>query len=110
MAYWLFKEEPEHYSYADLEREGRTLWAGVSNNLARKNLREVRPGDRIWFYHTGNEKAVIGIDPIMMLAGRLSPRARALVLEWATLHQAELMADWDLARQQAPLNRIEPLE
>ena len=60
MAYWLFKEEPEHYSYADLERDGRTLWTGVSNNLARKNLREVRPGDRIWFYHTGGEKQIVG--------------------------------------------------
>src|SRR5438552_2630089 len=60
MAYWLFKEEPEHYSYADLERDGRTLWTGVSNNLARKNLRAVRPGDRIWFYHTGSEKQVVG--------------------------------------------------
>lgn len=60
MPCWLFKEEPEHYSYADLEREGRTLWTGVTNNLARKNLREVRPGDRIWFYHTGSEKQVVG--------------------------------------------------
>ena len=60
MAFWLFKEEPEHYSYADLERDGQTLWTGVSNNLARKNLREVRPGDRIWFYHTGGEKQIVG--------------------------------------------------
>jgi len=60
VAYWLFKEEPEHYSYADLEREGRTLWTGVTNNLARKNLRAVRPGDRIWFYHTGSEKQIVG--------------------------------------------------
>jgi hypothetical protein len=56
------------------------------------------------------QRAVIGIDPILVLAGRLSPRARALVLEWGALHQAELMADWELARQQAPLNRIDPLE
>jgi hypothetical protein len=56
------------------------------------------------------QKAVIGIDPIELLDGRLTPKVRALVLEWATLHQVELMADWELARQQAPLNRIEPLE
>ena len=60
MALWLFKEEPDHYSFADLEREGTTLWDGVTNNLARKNLRQVKRGDRIWFYHTGKEKAVVG--------------------------------------------------
>jgi predicted RNA-binding protein with PUA-like domain len=60
MAYWLFKEEPDHYSFADLERDGSTLWDGVSNNLALKNLRQVRPGDRVLFYHTGKEKAVVG--------------------------------------------------
>jgi len=56
------------------------------------------------------QKAVVGIDPLELLEGKLSPKARALVLEWAQLHQAELMADWELARQQAPLNEIEPLE
>jgi predicted RNA-binding protein with PUA-like domain len=60
MAYWLFKEEPDHYSYSDLEREGSTLWDGVSNNLARLHLRQVRRGDRILYYHTGKEKAVVG--------------------------------------------------
>lgn len=60
MNLWLFKEEPAHYSYGDLERDGQTLWSGVNNNLARKHLREVRTGDRIWFYHTGKEKAVVG--------------------------------------------------
>ncbi|HMC67126.1 MAG TPA: EVE domain-containing protein [Gemmataceae bacterium] len=60
MALWLFKEEPEHYSYADLERDGATLWEGVTNNLARVHLRQVRKGDRILYYHTGKEKAVVG--------------------------------------------------
>jgi predicted RNA-binding protein with PUA-like domain len=59
MGLWLFKEEPEHYSYSDLERDGIALWDGVDNNLARKNLRQVRKGDRIWFYHTGKEKAIV---------------------------------------------------
>jgi hypothetical protein len=58
----------------------------------------------------GEQKAVIGIDPIALLEGNLSRRAKALVIDWAKEHQAELMADWELARQQAPLNRIEPLE
>lgn len=58
--FWLFKEEPSHYNIADLEQEGRTLWDGVDNNLARMNLRKVAKGDRIFYYHTGDEKAVVG--------------------------------------------------
>ena len=57
---WLFKEEPSHYSFADLERDGETGWSGVANSLARLNLREVRPGDRVLFYHTGKERAIVG--------------------------------------------------
>jgi predicted RNA-binding protein with PUA-like domain len=60
MARWLFKEEPTHYSFADLEREGGTVWDGVANPLALQNLRKARPGDRVLFYHTGKEKAVVG--------------------------------------------------
>ena len=61
MSNWLFKEEPTHYSYDDLVREGRTSWTGVRNPLAQKHLRAVKKGDRIFFYHTGTEKAVVGI-------------------------------------------------
>ena len=58
---WLMKEEPSHYSYDDLAREGRTSWTGVRNALAQKHLRSIRSGDRIFFYHTGDEKAVVGL-------------------------------------------------
>ena len=57
---WLFKEEPSHYSYADLERDGTTVWSGIQNPVARKNLRNVQPGDRVLFYHTGKERAIVG--------------------------------------------------
>jgi predicted RNA-binding protein with PUA-like domain len=57
---WLFKQEPSSYSLADLERDGETLWDGVTNPVAQKNLRHTRVGDRVLFYHTGNEKAVVG--------------------------------------------------
>jgi predicted RNA-binding protein with PUA-like domain len=57
---WLFKEEPTHYSFDDLVRDGKTSWTGVRNPVAQKHLRAVAKGDRIFFYHTGNEKAVIG--------------------------------------------------
>ncbi len=58
---WLVKEEPTHYSFDDLERDGGTSWTGVRNPLAQKHLRSIATGDRILFYHTGDEKAVVGI-------------------------------------------------
>ncbi len=58
---WLFKEEPSHYGYDALERDGRTTWTGVKNPLAQKHLRSVRQGDLILYYHTGNEKAIVGL-------------------------------------------------
>jgi predicted RNA-binding protein with PUA-like domain len=61
MALWLVKEEPEHYGYDQLERDRRTVWAGVRNPLAQKHLRTIRKGDRIFYYHTGKEKAVVAI-------------------------------------------------
>lgn len=57
---WLFKEEPTHYNYADLERDGEAAWDGVTNNLARRNLRQVATGDRVLYYHTGKERAIVG--------------------------------------------------
>jgi predicted RNA-binding protein with PUA-like domain len=60
MALWLFKEEPDHYNFADLERDGTTLWDGVTNAQARLHLRKVKRGDRVLYYHTGQEKAVVG--------------------------------------------------
>jgi predicted RNA-binding protein with PUA-like domain len=61
MAYWLFKEEPTHYSFDDLLHDKKAVWNGVQNNLALKHLRGVQKGDRVLFYHTGDEKAVVGI-------------------------------------------------
>lgn len=58
---WLFKSDPEEYSFADLESDGRTVWDGVSNNLALKNLRQVKLGDEILIYHSGGEKCLVGL-------------------------------------------------
>ena len=58
---WLFKEEPTHYSFDALVKDTRAVWSGVKNPLAQKHLRGVMKGDRIFYYHTGNEKAVVGI-------------------------------------------------
>ncbi len=59
--YWIVKTEPSTYSYDDLERQKRTVWDGVKNNLALKHLRQMKPGDRVLVYHSGDEKAVVGV-------------------------------------------------
>jgi predicted RNA-binding protein with PUA-like domain len=61
MAYWLFKEEPEHYSIDQLFRDKRATWSGVKNNLALKHLRSIKKGGQVFYYHTGKEKAVVGV-------------------------------------------------
>ncbi len=58
---WLFKEEASHYSFGQLQKDGRTVWSGVRNALAQKHLRAVQEGDRIFYYHTGDEKAIVGV-------------------------------------------------
>jgi predicted RNA-binding protein with PUA-like domain len=58
---WLFKTEPSTYSYDQLERDRRTVWDGVKNALALRHLSGVAEGDEVLFYHTGDEKAVVGV-------------------------------------------------
>jgi len=58
---WLFKEEPSNYSYDALAKDKKTVWSGVKNPLAQKHLRSVKKGDRIFYYHTGDEKSVVGV-------------------------------------------------
>ena len=60
MPYWIVKTEPSTYSYDDLARQGTAVWDGVKNNLALKHLRQMKPGDHVLVYHTGDEKAVVG--------------------------------------------------
>jgi EVE domain len=57
---YLLKSEPEAYSFADLEREGETLWDGVTNPIALKHLREMKVGDKLVIYHTGKERQAVG--------------------------------------------------
>lgn len=65
MAFWLLKTEPSTYSYDDLERDKKTTWDGVSNNLALKHIRSMKKGDLAFIYHSGDEKAVVGIAEII---------------------------------------------
>jgi predicted RNA-binding protein with PUA-like domain len=112
MANWLFKEEPDHYSYADLERDGSAAWDGVTNALARQNLRKVRKGDHILYYHTGKEKAVVG-EMVAVADATADPKdadAKAVVLTVKPVRRLQkpvslkqikedaALADWDLVR------------
>jgi predicted RNA-binding protein with PUA-like domain len=112
MALWLCKVEPDCYSYDDLVRDGTTRWDGVANPAARKNLRAMKPGDRVFFYHTGKEKAVVGE---MVVAGEpttdsngedknavaveMKPvRKFATPVTLAQVKAEDDLADWDLVR------------
>jgi predicted RNA-binding protein with PUA-like domain len=61
VARWLAKSEPGVYAYADLARDGATEWDGVHNALALRHLKQMAPGDELMFYHSGDERAVVGI-------------------------------------------------
>ena len=112
MARWLFKVEPGCYSFADLERDGTTLWDGVTNALARKNLRQGQPGDRIWFYHTGDEKAIVGLmeavsgpqadpnedDPKSVVVEVRPVKRLKSPVTLARIKDDPLLADWELVR------------
>ena len=58
---WLFKEEPTHYGYDDFVKDGTTMWSGVKNPVAQRHLHAVKKGDRVFYYHTGDEKQIVGI-------------------------------------------------
>jgi len=59
--YWLVKQEPTSYSFDTLEKEGTTVWDGVHNNLALKHINSMKKGDLAFFYHSGDEKQIVGI-------------------------------------------------
>ena len=59
--HWLIKEEPSKYSIDNLLKDKKTTWDGVKNNLALKNIRQIKKNDEIFYYHTGKEKAIVGI-------------------------------------------------
>src|SRR5260370_42601989 len=67
-AHWMVKQEPETYSWNDFVRDGRTDWTGVRNFQARNNLRQMKVGDRVLFYHSGKGKCVVGIAEVVKSA------------------------------------------
>ena len=110
---WLLKTEPDDYSYADLERDGATVWDGVSSNAALKNIRDMRPGDLALIYHTGDERRAVGLaevtsapypDPkvgdaklVVVDVRPLRPLARPVAL--ADVKADPAFADFALVRQ-----------
>lgn len=105
---YLLKTEPSVYSFTDLEREGTTIWDGVSNPVAVRHLREMRGGDRLVIYHTGDEKRAVGTASVISVdtadaknpqvkikMGRAIPEPRSL----AEIKQTKLFAESPLVRQ-----------
>jgi predicted RNA-binding protein with PUA-like domain len=111
MSYFLAKTDPDTYSIDDLEREHKTAWDGVTNPQAVRTIREMRPGDRIFLYHSGGMPAVVGMATVrsesrpdpknpksavvdLEFAGRLDPPVTL-----AEIKQSKQFDDWALVRQ-----------
>jgi len=91
VARWLIKEEPTHFSFADLTRAGRTEWEGVHNALALRHIRSMRTGDAVLYYHTGSERAVVGF-------ARVTRDPRPVPNDGRGSWSAEIAADRPLRR------------
>ena len=108
MSAYLLKSEPEAYSFADLEKESETLWDGVTNPTAVKHLREMKPGDKLVIYHTGDERQVVGtatvatVDPSDPKSPKVRIKAGKPVTQPHTLADIKahkLFADSPLVKQ-----------
>jgi len=109
---WLLKTEPTAYSFTQLQKDGRAVWDGVKNPQALKNLGHVQQGDRVFIYHTGDEKAVVGIatatsgaypdpkkgDPKLLVIDLVpvAPLKRAVAL--AEIKASRVFDRWELVR------------
>ena len=83
--FWLVKQEPSSYSWSDFVAEGETSWTGVRNFAARNNLRKMQKTDEVLFYHSGEEKAVVGIAKVVRTA---YPDATTKEGDWSTVDLA----------------------
>ena len=105
---YLLKTEPSTYSFADLQREKNTVWDGVSNPVALKNMRAMKPGERLVIYHTGDEKSAVGTAAVVSVDAsdpsnpRVTIKVGKAIARPVTLAEAKadkLFADSPLARQ-----------
>ena len=113
MAYWIVKTEPDAYSYADLVRDGSTVWDGVSNNAALLHMRRMAPGDQALVYHTGDERRAVGLaevtsapyadpaldDPKLVVVDLRPLRELPRPVELAAIKADPFFADFALVRQ-----------
>jgi predicted RNA-binding protein with PUA-like domain len=111
MRYFLAKSEPSTYSIDDLERDRKTVWDGVTNPQAVKNIREMRPGDRVFIYHSGGVSAIVGLATIKSEPrdDPRNPKSAVVDLEYlgrvdpavtlAEIKQSKKFDDWALVRQ-----------
>ncbi len=89
MHYWLVKSEPFEYSYDDLVKDGRTMWEGIRNYAARNNLREMKKGDLVLFYHSRKGLEVVGIARVVR---EQYPDPTAKKGDWSTVDLEPVMA------------------
>jgi predicted RNA-binding protein with PUA-like domain len=111
MAYFLAKTDPETYSIDDLERDHKTTWDGVTNPQAVKAIREMKPGDTVFVYHSGGVSGVVGLATVRSEArpDPKNPKSAVVDLEYsgrvdppvtlAEIKQSGLFDDWALVRQ-----------
>jgi predicted RNA-binding protein with PUA-like domain len=111
MAYFLAKTDPETYSIEDLARERRTIWDGVRNPQALRAIREMRPGDRVFIYHSGGDAAIAGLAKVVSEPRPDAGNAKLTVVDFefgsrldppVTLREIKssgLFNDWSLVRQ-----------
>ena len=85
--FWLVKQEPSSYSWSDFVAEGQTSWTGIRNYTARNNLRKMRKGDELLFYHSGEEKAVVGMAKVTRPA---YPDPTATEGDWSAVNLAPI--------------------
>ena len=109
---WLFKTEPSVYSYQRLVKDKKTMWDGVANNLALKNLKDIKKGEQIFIYHTGDEKQAVGIaralggaypdpsknDPKLLVVDIEPVKALAKPVTLAQVKADKKLANFDLVR------------
>ncbi|MBV8780394.1 MAG: EVE domain-containing protein [Phycisphaerae bacterium] len=113
MAFWLLKTEPDDYDWDSLQRDRQTVWDGIGNNAALKNLRAVKPGDLAFIYHTGTQRAIVGTAEITSAAYPdpkekdermivIDVKAKHALPRQITLNEIKgdpVFARWDLIRQ-----------
>src|SRR5215469_3456190 len=82
MNYWLVKQEPESYSWSDFVKDGKTAWTGVRNFAARLNLRAMKKGDAVFYYHSGTGKEIVGLAKV---AKEAYPDPTATEGDWSSV-------------------------